>query len=162
MKADSSERVTWGYLSGALLVMLAFANLGPLLMLLAPFAYGACRWAAGDASATVGSHLRFVGRTWIGALLAYLLLYALLLFPALLAIEALNVVIEAAAAADPGAVVPTVMRSLQAWLSTAPGWPLAAAVLMFVLHGLASFLIATWLAVRLIRRWLRWTDRLPA
>jgi hypothetical protein len=162
MSVDGGERVTLGYFGGTLLPLLAFANLGTLLVLLSPFAIVLHRLAARDTPPTVASHHRFLARTWGGALVVYLLLYALLLLPLLLAFQVLEVALQAAAAADPGAVLPTVLTSLQAYLSTAPGWPVATAVLLFVVHGLASLIIATWLAVRLIRRWLRWSDRLPA
>ena len=98
MSVDGGERVTLGYFGGTLLPLLAFANLGTLLVLLSPFAIVLHRLAARDTPPTVASHHRFLARTWGGALVVYLLLYALLLLPLLLAFQVLEVALQAAAA----------------------------------------------------------------
>lgn len=157
-----SEPVTWGYLGGCLLALLAFLNLGLVALLLTPFAVVAHRWAARSSSPTAASHHRFLGRTWLWTLLAYVLLYALLAVPLWQVLQVVEVAAQAHAAADPGREWETMISSLFAYLSTQHGWPVVMALGLMVLHGLASVLIASWLAVRLIRRWLRWVDRKPA
>lgn len=158
----SSEPVTWGYLGGCLLALLAFLNLGLVAMLLTPFAVVAHRWAARHSGPCAATHHRFLARTWLWTLLGYVLLYGLLVFPLWQALHVMDVAAQAHAAADPGREWETVISSLFAYLSTYDAWAMGAALMVVVLHGLASILIASWLAVRLIRRWLRWVDRRPA
>lgn len=158
MSAPDSSPLA-GYLGGALLVLMVFSQMGLLVLFLAPAALLLHGLAARRASPFAASHHRFLARTWGYSVAVLVLLYALIALPLWQLLTLVDVAADAVAAADRGRELETVWTSLSAYLRYGGGpSPLWMAVSV-ILHLGGSFLISAWLAVRLIRRWLRWSER---
>lgn len=151
-----------GYFGGVTLAFLVFSQLGLLALLLTPFALLLHAVAARQTPPFAASHHRFLARTWIYTALALLVVYALIAVPLWQLLSLAGVAVDAMAAADPGRELETAWASVSAYLQHREGYSLVWMGLALALHVSGAFLIAAWLAVRLIRRWLRWVDRLPA
>lgn len=154
--------VVLGYAGGASVVLLIFVQLGLLAVLLAPFLLVGHYIAARGKDPVNASHHRFLGRTWLYAALAQFAVLAAIGFAFTEIWNLGSIVIDAIAAAEPGEELTMAFESLSAYLDYTSGRPLITLAAVFVLHGLATTLIGAWLSVRLVRRWLRWSDRMAA
>jgi hypothetical protein len=151
-----------GYLGGVTLAFLVFSQLGLLALLLTPFALLLHAAAARRVPPVAASHHRFLARSWGYAAVALVGVYALIAVPLWQLISLAGIALDAIAAADPGRELETAWASVSAYLQHREGYSLLWMGLALALHTSGAFLIAAWLAVRLIRRWLRWVDRHPA
>lgn len=158
--------VTAGYLAASLTVAAILFGLGWLLLplLAVPLAWHALRAALVRTQPARG-HEAFLLRTY---LLMALLLALLYVAPGIWALRTLDPYSELGAllgTRDPEAI----LHWLRLWLAEQLGNPgagiapvVAAGIAWFVLHAAISVVIGIWLMVRVLRRFLRWSERLPA
>jgi hypothetical protein len=158
MSEDHGGTVS-GYLGAVGLALLVFSQLGLLALLLAPFGWLIHAAAARRSPPFAASHHRFLGRTWAFAGLALLAVYAVIAVPFWQLLSLAGIAMDAMAAADPGRELETAWASVMAYLQHSDGYSWLWMGLAIALHVSGTFLISAWLAVRLIRRWLRWSDR---
>lgn len=160
---DTSQLgLTLAYGGGLALVVMVFLQMGLLTILIAPFVWLVHRASAAGEGALAASHHRFLGRTWLLAAVIQLLVIALVVLAFGEVLTLGNIVLDAVAAADPGEEAWLAFDSLRAYLAHTHGLPLIKLVMALTLLGLSSAVIGLWLSVRLVRRWLRLSDGLPA
>lgn len=154
--------VVWGYAAAAVMTALVFLQQGVLAILLAPVALLLHAQAALRSPRVAASHHRFLLRTWLYAALLHALLYAVLLLKVVDGALFLGALWDGLRAASGEGGLERFLAIVEA-LIEADQWAAMEAVIVFaLLHLLSAALLAAWLAVRLIRRWLRWCDGLPA
>ncbi len=159
---STSVGVVLGYAGAASMVLLIFVQLGLLAVLLAPFLLVGHWMAARGKDPVSASHHRFLGRTWLYAALAQFAVLAAIGFAFTEVWNLGVIVVDAMAAAEPGEELAMAFQSLSAYLDYTAGRPLITLAAVFILHGVATTVIGAWLSVRLVRRWLRWSDRQAA
>jgi uncharacterized membrane protein len=154
--------VVLGYATAASMVLMIFVQLGLFAVLLAPVMC-VLHWVTARGHDSVNaSHHRFLARTWLYAIIAQLAVLTALGFAFAEVWNLGAIIIDAVAAAQPGEEAAMAFDSLAAYLDYTAGRPLFMLVAAFLVHGVATTVIGAWLSVRLVRRWLRWSDRRPA
>jgi uncharacterized membrane protein len=155
-----------GYLLSGLVAALVFFSLGPVAFLLSPLlmiVFGIA--AGGNRDALRRSHYWFQFRTQIWLLLALSLVYLLPLWWLWGSFDPDGELVALLNTRDSEAIRAWVELWLAESVFAAGAWTGSAMALLFfymVLHALVSMVIGIWLSIRLVRRLLRWTDRLPA
>lgn len=160
--ANGALGLVLGYASAAAMVLLIFVQLGLFVVLLAPVMCVVHWVTASGRDHLSASHHRFLARTWLYAMVAQLAVLATLGIAFTEVWNLGTIIFDAIAAAEPGEEAAMAFSSLTAYLDYTAGRPLFMLMAVFVIHGLATTVIGAWLSVRLVRRWLRWSDRQPA
>lgn len=157
-----SVGVVLGYAAAAAMVLLIFVQMGLFAVLLAPVMC-VLHWViASGRVPVIASHHRFLARTWLYALLAQVAVLGVIGVAFAEVWSLGTIVFDAIAAAEPGEEVAMAANSLSAYLDYTAGRPLLMLVGAFVIHAIATTVIGAWLSIRLVRRWLRWSDGQPA
>lgn len=158
--------VTAGYLLAGSLAALIFFGMGWLVLPLLPlFLIWHALRCLGKHSSVVHSHEAFLLKSHMLMALLLLLLYALPLGWVLSAMDPGSELAAVIGTRDPA----TIAHWLKLWLadqlrdpSGAFALQMASGFFWFASHALLSLAVGIYAMVRLLRRFLRWSDRQPA